>query len=372
MTLSGFLDSIGIEVETDLLDRDSMEKLLKEREVLSWFKLDHDASIETPATAGPSGSFLLDKKLLGRRGSKTTLGIELVSKPMGREELPSVLRKLMTGLRCGGDSERSKRSSIHVHIGYSSKFEYVRRAVKLFLNIEPLFYHLAGMGYEFRGNTNRSIYCRPLYLKNGPPVVYAENDRYYVLFDPKELAKAKDVIQFWNIMGVDSSRAQKYHPARYLGLNVMSTLLHGTLEFRYFNKTLDHNKIVAVSYLCQMISEMIVKMSDSEADNFPFSDDSFRTLQQLADFSQRKELIYTVPPTYFSILNLILDSTTKPKIEDVPVKTHLIGRYTLPAYYLDSSILCTRTLIKKSEALDSGFTDIHNISSSFDEMDNIA
>ncbi len=352
--------TIGIEVETDTITQ-HMAAEVQRGFPRGEFKPDRDASIESYGYRTPTGASVINRKFLGKKSSRgaarEVLGVEFVSSPMTMEVFRAAVRRLMGILRTMGEPEQSSRASIHIHIGCQPELRTLQNVLKLFAYVEPLFYRLGGMGYEFRGGKNNSIYCRPITTKCGPPVVMAENEKYYSIFNIQHLLNADDMQEFWYAMAVDTERIQRYHPSRYFGLNVFSTILHGTLEFRFFNKTLDHMKINAVASLCQCITEWAVEAREGsyEIPNKKSTDEEL--LDFLLKLIKDNEIFKMADIDTYTLRNII-SSTPEYKVPEFFVKTHLMGKWVMSDYWLDH---CERGRVGRDDVIDSGFIDIHNI-----------
>ncbi len=358
-------DTIGIEVETDAVTKPRGSHIA--RELNGAFIAGRDASIETQVYITRDGMKLLDRNYVRSSLNRDTMGVEFISSPLAFADFKVGIRNLTGLLKTYGEPEVGTRSSIHIHIGYNTrKSSSLKRLLKLFFNVEPLFYRLGGMGYPFRGLSNNSIYCRPLTHKFGPPVVGCEDGNFYHLFKPLDLLAAKTIDSFWYTMAIEPGNSGRYHPSRYFGLNLYSTLLHGTVEFRYFNKTLDHTKIVAVASLCQSIVEWAEEGSDEiNAPDFPLEDkNSLLFLYQLLKGNSN----YRLSEKTLYILEEMVSSTESFKIQERFVKSHLLEKWSLPERYLMNY---ERERVSLRDAIDSGFIDIHRINGNYDLLNSI-
>ncbi|MCL0034360.1 amidoligase family protein [Dehalococcoidia bacterium] len=112
---------------------------------------------------------------------------------------------------------------------------------------EPWIYQIArGGDAEHRGrNGNHYRYCKPI------EEVYRNGETDY-----DRLMKAKSFKRFWERWyGVPRQElprlfANKYNPTRYRGLNLHSYNYRGTIEFRYFDGTLNPADVRAWVTLC--------------------------------------------------------------------------------------------------------------------------
>lgn len=359
-------DRLGIEIETDSIELGKAELLLQMGGVRN-FRATRDASIESNAHVTRSGAVLLSKT---SKTQRSVVGTEFVSAPMSIEDFRISVRNLCGLLQTMGEPGHSKRSSVHIHIECEPRLKTIFNALRLFTKIEPLFYRLGGMGYEFRGISNNAIYCRPITHPYGPPVVMGENGQPYQLFTLEDLLQAETLNEFWHKMAIDPQRAenQRYHPARYFGLNIFSLILHGTMEFRYFNKTLNHQKINAVASLCQAIVELINGDLSLPDMNFSDGDDMGRLIfvNRLIELNNKEHKIRD--RDYF-ILENIVTSTNAYQIEPRYIKTHLWDKYNMHSVYLKTG---KRIKVDGENIHNSGFIDIHNIAQrNFDFFENM-
>ncbi len=344
---------LGVEIETDAISIQDAERILQQSGLSSTFKVVRDASVETPAWK-KGGKTVLSKT---SRSSKFTMGSEFVSVPLSMDNFRSGVRNLTGFLQTMGEPNFSRRASVHIHIECSPSITVVKNALNLFEKIEPLFYRLGGMGYPFRGVFNNSIYCRPITHPYGPPVICSENGTYHQIFKTEDLKKAETLEEFWYMMAVSPDRVDRYHPSRYFGLNLFSLALHGTLEFRYFNKTLNHQRISAVASLCLAITELLNKRLDLPPIRFNDGDDMER-LKFVLQLIERNNEEYLVRDRDVFILESII-TTTKPVIfEDKYIYSHLLDKWVMPSGYLNKY---SRPKVSSDECIKSGFIDIHNI-----------
>jgi hypothetical protein len=244
------------------------------------------------------------------------------------------LSALILALIKSGEPSHATRSSIHIHVGFPQSLPLLRKATRFSLLFEALFYRLGSMRYEPRVFTNNAIYCRPLSGEFGPPVVSGVDERKYQISDVNVMLKARTVEEFWGGLGVDYSDPQRYHPARYYGLNILSILLHGTLEFRYFNKSLVVCDVVAIMRLCHACTELINRVPESELSSYPTrsvftKNDELRDLKLLlyliAKYNQDSVLSEETISDLFSLLN----QCSPVILQEKYVETHLNRNFSL-------------------------------------------
>jgi hypothetical protein len=174
-------------------------------------------------------------------------GSEMVSPPMtigDFAQVEQVLRQLRNA-----DAKTSERCSIHIHVdGSGFDLESIKRLVKNTRAYEPWIYQIArGGDGEHRGGRNGNHYrfCKPI------EEVHRSGETDY-----DRLVKANNFKRFWEVWygrprqelpGIFSCR---YNPTRYRGLNLHSFNYRGTIEFRYFDGTLNPADIKAWVTLC--------------------------------------------------------------------------------------------------------------------------
>jgi hypothetical protein len=173
-------------------------------------------------------------------------GCEIVSPPLTLGDFGQVERVLSLLKRHG--ARVSERCSIHIHVdGSGFDLEGVKRLVQNTRAYEPWIYQIArGGDAEHRGrNGNHYRYCKPIEEVHGSRET-----------DCDGLMKAKTFKRFWERWyGVPRQElprifSHKYHPSRYRGLNLHSFNYRGTIEFRYFDGTLNPADVRAWVTLC--------------------------------------------------------------------------------------------------------------------------
>lgn len=369
----GFLETIGLEFEGMGATRDQMIRLLSSQygdSIFNSVQVARDASVEARLRLlsgnGTFGAF--DHNPLARSVSngtnRITMGYEITTAPLTFEEQESLIPRVMKTIIANGESI-SPRASLHIHIGFAHNFKLLTNALRVGLWLEPLFYRLAGMGGMFRGEINNAIYCRPLGLGVAVP---AEGTRaFYKLPNIKRLLSARDSDEFWLCYGINrdvfASNPNRYVPARYFGLNLLSVLIHGTLEYRYFNQTLNPAWILTMARYCQAITELISTAPRDWANSLPIPD--MRTkfsevyylnlLGQLESAFTRFDVSYLPTDVHKRIIRKILDCSEIPDFNDKIPMTHIRN------WVLSSSQIGTGIFDVEKNICESGFVDIHNI-----------
>lgn len=285
--------TLGVELESVISNRDLFLDILTRNSVLSKYVLSvtTDASVESVTCRVGSnsklflGSSLLNKRLVQR--DQSVSGYELVTKPLQLETMRSVINHAVN-LQVKMGEIFSPRSSIHVHAGFPAGLIFYKSAVAMGLFVEPLLFKIAGMGEDYRGAINNSAYCRPLAL---PPVIPIDGgDTYFAKVSPEMALDSANVNDFWNCFAISPEERNRYVPIRYMGVNVYSILLRGTLEFRFFNFCTVTRHIQAVVALCQTIADLTMRV--------PLH--VLRSLDRLSIFEKNSD------ESYVEILNTIL------------------------------------------------------------------
>lgn len=350
------LETIGAELEISLIARDRAESLgiANGREVIAT----HDASTETPARQRNSITFFGNTSVLSGPTSGVTVGTELVTIPLSREQLKEQLTRICTLLIKCGETERSRRSAYHVHIGFPRELVSMQNALRFALRFDSLFLHLAGMGYTYRGVHNHSIYSRPW---EAPAVTTASDGDLYHIASAERAIKAKSQEEFWAALGLpQDGNFGKYHPVRYMTLNLFSIVLHHTLEFRYFNKSLNSGYLCAIAELCQSVAEMLVITPPAVLEAAPIQscfelNDSVRSLDALLGLLS-KNFRYRLGSSTVEQLQKILHESPPTVLKSKKVMTHLSRQYTHPR-----NMTFPELQVSASSVEQSGFVDIHNI-----------
>lgn len=354
----------GIEFELDSLEQHQAMNLFNKD---SW-KITHDASIETDVydyglfTLAPGSN---DCNLL-RRTARITLGAELVSQILNSESSGffRAINKLCNELLELGEPRTSERSGIHFHISLSNpSLNILKNILRLGAHYEKLFFHMGGLGYKYRGETNDSIYSRP-FTEFGPPIVDTGNGKAQI-FTLKDVLTSKTVEEFWNLFGDIENYDTRYHPIRYEFINIypmfQGTQHKGTIEFRIWNKTLTSEFILAAFMMCKGFVNACLKLtySDLKSEDLLTRNSIFKQPGE-DDFILLDELceIGDVEKDSKEILKLILKRTPVPQLEPTYIYSHLRMR--------DSHIFWTSSSYKPTPIptkliRNPNFVDIHRL-----------
>lgn len=363
-------ETFGMEFETEFLTPGDMGS---QKELKRYFRSTHDASIETDVYIS-QGGILLSKKSDDRAlqyigKSNFTIGTEFVSVILRASDpnLLDLIKNFTDFLGENGESPESYRSGIHFHISLPNPNIYILRAIlKLGLSLESLFFRLGGMGYEFRGLRNDSVYCRPI-TKFGPPCVNSSLGGYTQCFNPYDILNSnlRTTEEFWERYGDLRNHRDRYNPIRYTWLNLYpmcpySSEYKGTLEFRIFNKSLNPFFIYSTIQLCKKFVEYIVtnykkiKLEDLEEHSIYSSISEGKMMELFFETMGRLEI--DDPIVY--ILENIMRTTKTPTLPGEYVFSHLLSRRSLNNYWTNTSYHPERI----SEKINSPeFVDIHTL-----------
>lgn len=361
--LGSVLDTIGLELETCNTDPRPLAESMSKYGLDHYFRRDRDASSEMFLKRLTSRLIFIDPHgaFDNARVQTVTTGIELISNPMSWEVCSKVVPILTGELIKLGELERSTRGAIHVHVGFPTNFGSLKNALLFSLKFESLFYQLGTMGYQFRGSTNRGIYCRP-HSTYGPPAVTCEDGRARQILNVDDLLECGNADDFWRLYGVNSREPKRYHPSRYFGVNLLSTLIHGTLEFRHFNVSLNSRMLLSIMRLCQSSTEMIMKVPSRRLVELPDStvfsiNDDERLLEILFSMTDEFSEAYPMQEIQKNELRALVRSAPKVIFERGFTKTHLWEKFNLGEYFYGFG---NRESLPKERLLDSGFIDSHN------------
>lgn len=273
------IDTVGIELEFGNLTQDSAINLVQSNNDLYGWRVHNDASINH--VKGYIYGIPYPLSSVKRSGliNTTTYGAEIVSPPIDTLESSNWQRQLQTIFDF---AERAKEvpqndTSVHIHLNSAGvPLFVVQNLLRLWNGLEASMYRLgiAEKG-DHRGEYNSDYkYCRPL---SNPQAVISDNCLRRS-FSVQQMLKAKTYAQFFQAYGnVSLSREpNKYHPARYTGLNFFPLQSINTIEFRVFNMTQDVKNVIAWIKLCQaMMRQSFGKPIELEDQPLGFTSNSF-------------------------------------------------------------------------------------------------
>lgn len=356
--------TIGMEFESTIATREGVQSKLKiARDGIGLiYSITRDASVESNACyVGDNSSLFLGNKLLrGRINSRDTkvIGYELVTNPLELDVMRKVINQTINAqIRMG--EIYSNRSSIHIHTGFPYGLIFKKIAVALGLKVEPLLYKIAGMGNIFRGLDNNSAYCRPLAL---PPAIRLADSSRFALLNPTKAINTYGEDNFWGYFGIRAGCRDRYVPLRYMGLNIYSTLLRGTLEYRFFNFCGIGKYVESVAGLVQYLSDLILRLPMSTVINIPAISIFKNNPNQ--DYNDLLTELVTLGKYYNSELPIadgdvenireLIEITPQPIFENKPILSHIkngtINERTAKSF--DLEII--------DDADEPGIVDIHN------------
>jgi hypothetical protein len=362
----------GIEYE---FESSIPDKIMEVFNIKSW-RTTHDASIESDGIFLNSLKIIIpksDNKILRLLSyQNVTVGIELVSRILNSDESDLFEQiKLITNIATSlGEPSETQRSGIHFHFSFSQpSLKMLKSIIRLAKYLESVFYYIGGMGYEFRGSNNDSIYCRPI-TKTGPSCVRLHNDEWAQVFNIYRLLETKNIEEFWDVYGNLNNHNRRYNPVRYHWINLFPMYpgpeYRGTLEFRVFNKTQNPLYIYSCAMLCRKFIEYSIRSSFESLkeenllkENSIFSNQSKEEIKEtLIKFANLSEL----DSKSLSILLLIIDRTLEIRLDEGYVKSHI---YLTPMArelnsYWGNSGYYPKT-IPLSEIKNPEFLDIHQL-----------
>lgn len=325
---------IGLEIEFSNIKRETPNFINNLSKKLQNFRHVHDASSETPELTLGNIPIQFDingksNKLISilRNKSLEVFGGELNSPIMSSDTFRENIYRLIDFLIDMGEShsttEQDNRGSIHVHINTSKdiKHKHLIRLLEVGLATEALFYRLGGMGKINRGVKNSFIYQRPLTL---PPCI-ARDGTVYPIFDYRDLLESKNKTDFYNKYGdtiYHIHNGNHYVTQRYTGLNFYSIPYRGSIEFRYANKILIPEWIIAWIILCQgFVNFALTKSKDESFEN------TYRKLEDNRDYPPEElKLIFDkflIPEQYQITLFDIWRQTEIPTFNGKNILSHL-------------------------------------------------
>lgn len=356
------IETVGLEFESCFTHENNPPL----NDITSYVRNSHDASIQTDVfTVGTRACYLMisDNKIYKIFGGKrTVLGNELITIPLyEKDKIAKVVNILSRNLFNTGETTRGFRESLHIHICYSYNLEILKRILEASLLLENFLFNIGGNGYTFRGLKNNSIYCRP-FSNYGPPVVL-NNNEYVQILELNNLFKSKTIDEFWsNYGGLAIGNTNRYHPARYFYINLYALLIHGTLEFRVFNKTLDADRITALIELCQAICTIILDENKFiSLKNYVEPKNIFvnTNYKQNINVLERLGSLYKFKNKNMDTLADILKYTPEFKLDSNYVLTHVRNFLETNHAVLPSKI--KKTPIDKSLIKETVIEDIHTL-----------
>lgn len=266
--MNGFLDSLAVEFEgTGLTRQDVIETVLPilPSDISNVIRVNRDASTEMYVRYKGNIPLVEGNSLVRSfNGKADTFGYELNIPPVNRIAAQRIIFSLLPALQMKGEIE-SDRCSSHIHVGFQASLQMLKNALITGLFVDPILFKLSIARTHFRGKINNSIYARPLFMG---PTVNADDGNHYRLLNYNHALDAKDVPEFWESFAYaqigDRENVPRYHPGRYFAINLWSIPLHGTVEFRHWNQSLNPAYLWNMVQLCQAIAELFVYINPED------------------------------------------------------------------------------------------------------------
>jgi hypothetical protein len=175
-----------------------------------------------------------DDSLQAPRGERA----ELVSPVLTEADIDLLIR-IVDAVRLAGATV-SSYCGVHVHIGAAScTVEHLNRAIDALIVLEPIVIErMLGINEhrrQFAGLMSREF------------------------IDQFRARRPETFSELWTLWGGpnydERRRRDRYDAARYKGFNLHSHAYRGTIEFRYFNGTVDSRRIIEYVRLCLGVAE---------------------------------------------------------------------------------------------------------------------
>jgi hypothetical protein len=158
---------------------------------------------------------------------------EIVSPILHDDDIRAVREIINTIKRDGAQVPRG--TGCHVHVDASSPritWKVLTRLLRLVRHYERLIRKMVGVS-SYRSNNCERVNLYALRRMEGAVADDAEDDFWKAWYD-----------------GPPPPRDYKLHSSRYHGVNLHAAWYHGTVEFRWFNGTLNPDKAEAYVDLC--------------------------------------------------------------------------------------------------------------------------
>jgi hypothetical protein len=180
-----------------------------------------------------------------RDGSVRSPGGELVTPILGMEDL-NTLRQVVRALRAAG-AYADPTCGIHVHVDGA---EFTPNALRSLLRMVYRQENIIEKAFGIEQG-RRQVFCRP--------VSQLLIDRLATkgTLTREALAKA------W--YGGPAANLRKYHDTRYSGVNLHSYFYRGTVEFRWFNGSLNDGEVAANVIFCLSLADKALKSKSAAA-----------------------------------------------------------------------------------------------------------
>jgi hypothetical protein len=297
-------------------------------------------------------------RLLFKSVRQELTGVEVVTTVLDENNAKEVVEKVLNAFSLAGELKTSVRGATHIHIGFPNYYDWVYNFFVLSVYLESFFFNIGGMGSGFRGQFNESIYCRPL----TSPHCFSWNRGFFKLFDYEKVLESKpseDV--FWKLflhrLGLAAS---KYPPGRYLYVNFMSLIMHGTLELRVLNNTLNPEYLNAVVDLFRNVCQLSVYIPQRNLEYLKSSlnDSNHNKLEIIADLISNYNLLGLLKQPSINTLHTLLEKTPN-YIPNDNILSHVSDKTTIGGdVFMTEEITKYRKFIRGKPS-PSGFLDTH-------------
>lgn len=271
-----YITTLGLEIETDIISNNILANTFDSIDLgngISFrqiIKFHNDASASTPFY-NYYGLTFFRRNITPFAIRADEGGTEVVTEPIPFEIMQLAVRNILGIFSCKGEYATSQRGATHIHVGFPNHYPWIINFLKICYYLEDVFFGIAGLGNQYRGISNSSIYSRPL---SSPPALHNDLVGWFEIFDIDKIIKAppaEDI--FWRLFFVGRDSAiGRYPPARYLFVNIMSILQHGTLELRILNNTLNPLYLLSVIKFFQAICELSIHLSPTY--NFDYEENN--------------------------------------------------------------------------------------------------
>jgi hypothetical protein len=170
-----------------------------------------------------------------------------------------LLRRVADSLR-GAGARADRSCGLHVHVGLGgADGRAMANILKLAARMEP--YIARAFGIDPR---RLDRYCRPA----DPALLEAVR---------KARPETRDeMAELWYAQAPGQSRTLHYNATRYHGLNLHSAWYRGTVEYRYFNGTVDGGRVLALSAFCMALTAKGLKARGAQSGVRAFTPESAR------------------------------------------------------------------------------------------------
>ncbi|MDR3154496.1 MAG: amidoligase family protein [Deltaproteobacteria bacterium] len=249
--------TFGIEIETVGLRRGDIAKAIAKA---TGGRAKYDAAPnggygrwETLLPDGRSWKVVRDGSLSGGIRSG-----EAVSPILTEADFPMVRRVAEALSDAGARADSS--CGLHIHVGAPEMTgPEMANLVKLTAKMESYF--TPAFGIEPR-RIHR--YCRPV------------EKRLLAALKARTPETREEFADMWYEAGGDLSREHKYNSSRYHGLNLHALFFQGTVEYRYFNGTLDPAKIVSYALFAMALTAKARNAKAAQAGSREYTPESAR------------------------------------------------------------------------------------------------